>query len=334
VVMSSFLKGVDQRTSLAGMNRMELLLFRIHGPQLFGINVFKVREVIQTPPISPVPKADSRILGVSDIRGQTMPMIDLAKSLDMPQVPVEVWEDSLTIVTEFNRTIQGFLVESVDRIVHMKWEDIMPPPETFHNVNYLTGVTRINDEIVEIVDVEKVLAEIAGIDNDIQPEFLEKVKSKTEELDMVAVIADDSSVARNQLKGIMEKLGITVKSSNNGREAWDLLQKMAEDYQKGYAAKPSERILLVISDIEMPEMDGYTLTSKIRKDPRLSDLYVLLSSSLSGGFNESLTAKVGADKFISKWQPDVLAQVVLDRIDEIQAMRKERELAEEQLAAE
>jgi len=332
--MSSFLKGVDQRTSLAGMNRMELLLFRIHGPQLFGINVFKVREVIQTPPISPVPKADSRILGVSDIRGQTMPMIDLAKSLDMPQVPVEVWEDSLTIVTEFNRTIQGFLVESVDRIVHMKWEDIMPPPETFHNVNYLTGVTRINDEIVEIVDVEKVLAEIAGIDNDIQPEFLEKVKSKTEELDMVAVIADDSSVARNQLKGIMEKLGITVKSSNNGREAWDLLQKMAEDYQKGYAAKPSERILLVISDIEMPEMDGYTLTSKIRKDPRLSDLYVLLSSSLSGGFNESLTAKVGADKFISKWQPDVLAQVVLDRIDEIQAMRKERELAEEQLAAE
>jgi len=258
----------------------------------------------------------------------------LAKSLDMPQVPVEVWEDSLTIVTEFNRTIQGFLVESVDRIVHMKWEDIMPPPETFHNVNYLTGVTRINDEIVEIVDVEKVLAEIAGIDNDIQPEFLEKVKSKTEELDMVAVIADDSSVARNQLKGIMEKLGITVKSSNNGREAWDLLQKMAEDYQKGYAAKPSERILLVISDIEMPEMDGYTLTSKIRKDPRLSDLYVLLSSSLSGGFNESLTAKVGADKFISKWQPDVLAQVVLDRIDEIQAMRKERELAEEQLAAE
>lgn len=332
--MSSFLKGVDQRTSLAGMNRMELLLFRIHGPQLFGINVFKVREVIQTPPISPVPKSDDRILGVSDIRGQTMPMIDLGKALDMPPIPMDVWEESLTIVTEFNRTIQGFLVESVDRIVHMKWEDIMPPPETFHNVNYLTGVTRINNEIVEIVDVEKVLAEIAGVDNDIQPEFLEKVKSKTEGLDMMAVIADDSSVARNQLKGILEKLGISVKIANNGREAWEVLKKMADDYQKGYAAKPSERILMVISDIEMPEMDGYTLASNIRKDTRLSDLYILLSSSLSGGFNESLTAKVGADRFISKWQPDLLAQIVMDRIDDIRRLRKERESAAEQLAAE
>ncbi|GAB6034234.1 chemotaxis protein [Galenea microaerophila] len=332
--MSSFLKGVDQRTSLAGMNRMELLLFRIHGPQLFGINVFKVREVIQTPHISPVPKADDRILGVADIRSQTMPMIDLAKALDMPPIPKDKWEESLTIVTEFNRTIQGFLVESVDRIVHMKWEDIMPPPETFHNVNYLTGVTRINDEIVEIVDVEKVLAEIAGIDNEIQPEFLEKVKSKTEGLDMMAVIADDSSVARNQLKGILEKLGITVKMAANGREAWEMLRKMADEYDKGYAAKPSERILMVISDIEMPEMDGYTLTTNIRKDPRLADLYVLLSSSLSGGFNETLTAKVGANKFISKWQPDMLAQIVVDRIDEIQKIRKEREMEEAQMAAE
>ncbi len=333
--MSSFLKGVDQRTSLAGMNRMELLLFRIHGPQLFGINVFKVREVIQTPPISPVPKADDRIVGVSDIRGQTMPMIDLAKSLDMEPIPLETVENTLTIVTEFNRTIQGFLVEEVDRIVHMKWEDIMPPPETFHNVNYLTGVTRVNDEIVEIVDVEKVLAEIAGIDNEIQPEFLEKVKDKTKGLDMMAVIADDSSVARNQLKGILEKLGIQVKMAMNGREAWEMLRKMADDYEKGYAAKPSERILMVISDIEMPEMDGYTLASNIRKDPRLADLYVLLSSSLSGGFNESLTAKVGADKFISKWQPDVLAQIVVDRIDDIQRVRQEREdAAQEQLACE
>lgn len=323
--MSSFLKGVDQRTSLAGMNRMELLLFRIHGPQLFGINVFKVREVIQTPPISPVPKADGRILGVSDIRGQTMPMIDLAKSLDMPPIPEDKYQDTLTIVTEFNRTIQGFLVESVDRIVHMKWEDIMPPPDSFQNVNYLTGVTRINDEIVEIVDVEKVLAEIAGIDNEITPEFLDKAKSKTEGLDMMVLGADDSSVARNQLKVILDKLGVKSKFASNGREAWEFLEKMADEYDKGYAAKPSERLLMVISDIEMPEMDGYTLTSTLRKDPRLSDLYVVLSSSLSGGFNESLTAKVGADKFISKWQPDVLAELIVDRIDQVVAERKNRE---------
>ena len=106
--MSSFLKGVDQRTSLAGMNRMELLLFTIKGEQLFGINVFKVREVIRTPAISPVPKADRRVVGVSDIRGLTMPMIDLAKALDLEPVSPDKYSETLTIVTEFNSSVQGF----------------------------------------------------------------------------------------------------------------------------------------------------------------------------------------------------------------------------------
>lgn len=323
--MSSFLKGVDQRTSLAGMNRMELLLFKIHGDQLFGINVFKVREVIRTPFISPVPKSDSRVVGVSDIRGHTMPMIDLAKSLGLPPVPMESYRDSLTIVTEFNSSVQGFLVEDVDRIVHLRWEDILPPPDSLLSVNYLTGITRAQNQIVEIVDVEKVLAEVSGIQEEMSDEFLNLNQSKTEGHDFFVLAADDSTVARNQVKTTLEKLGIANKIVTNGKQALEFLKKWADDADKEISPPVSDRVLMVISDIEMPEMDGYTLTTNIRKDPRLSDLYVILSSSLSGGFNDSLTEKVGANKFMSKWHPEELAQAIVDRIDHVTQQKKQKQ---------
>lgn len=313
--MSSFLKGVDQRTSLAGMNRMELLLFKIKGDQLFGINVFKVREVIRTPFISPVPKSDHRVMGVADIRGQTMPMIDLAKSLDLEPVDLNRYRDSLTIVTEFNSSVQGFLVQDVDRIVHMRWEDILPPPDSLMNVNYLTGITRAQNQIVEIVDVEKVLAEVSGRQEEMSDEFLQMNQTKTSGHNFFVLAADDSVVARNQVKGTLDKLGIACKVVNNGRLALEFLKKWADDADNGISPPVSDRVLMVISDIEMPEMDGYTLTTNIRKDPRLAGLYVILSSSLSGGFNDSLTEKVGANRFMSKWHPEELAQAIVDRIE-------------------
>ncbi|MBO1924493.1 chemotaxis protein [Thiomicrorhabdus sp. 6S3-12] len=322
--MANFLKGVDQRTSLAGMNRMELLLFTIRGAQLFGINVFKVREVIRTPQISPVPKADSRIVGVADIRGQTMPMIDLAKALDLEPIDPQKYSESLTIVTEFNSSVQGFLVEDVDRIVHLRWEDILPPPETLQNVNYLTGITRAQDQLVEIVDVEKVLVEVSGNRTDLSDDYIERNLAKTKGRNFFVLGADDSAVARSQLKNILDHMGIANKIVNNGKKALELLQKWADEADQGMALPVSERVLMVISDIEMPEMDGYTLTSSIRKDDRLKDLYVVLNSSLSGGFNDKLTEKVGANTFISKWHSDQLARVIVARIDEVTAAGSEK----------
>lgn len=319
--MSSFLKSVDQRTSLAGMNRMELLLFNIQGSQLFGINVFKVREVIRTPKISPVPKSDSRVVGVSDIRGQTMPMIDLAQALDLPAIPRDKLSDSLTIVTEFNSSVQGFLVEDVDRIIHLRWEDILPPPESLNHVNYLTGITRAQGEIVEIVDVEKVLAEVSGMPDPMSEEFIQHNLSKTKGQGYFVLGADDSAVARTQLKGTLDKLGIKHAIVNNGRKALDLLLKWAEEADEGLGLPVPERVLMVISDIEMPEMDGYTLTTSIRKDDRLKDLFVILNSSLSGGFNDKLTEKVGANKFLSKWHSEELAKEIIDRIEYVSAKR-------------
>jgi two-component system chemotaxis response regulator CheV len=241
----------------------------------------------------------------------------------LPAVPADKYNDSLTIVTEFNSSVQGFLVEDVDRIVHLRWEDILPPPDSLQNVNYLTGITRAQDQIVEIVDVEKVLAEVSGMQEQMSDEFLHHNQSKTEGHDFFVLAADDSAVARNQLKTTLDKLGITNKIVTNGRLALDFLKKWADDADKDISPPVKDRVLMVISDIEMPEMDGYTLTTNIRKDPRLSDLYVVLSSSLSGGFNATLTEKVGANKFMSKWHPEELAQAIIDRIDVVTAKKQQ-----------
>jgi two-component system chemotaxis response regulator CheV len=307
------------------MNRMELLLFSIKGKQLFGINVFKVREVIRTPHISLVPKSDPRVVGVSDIRGLTMPMIDLAKALDLEPVAPEEYANTLTIVTEFNSSVQGFLVKDVDRIVHMRWEDILPPPDSLQSVNYLTGITRARDQIVEIVDVEKVLAEVSGMPEGMSDEYASSQKFKTSGHDYFVLGADDSTVARTQLKSTLDKLGIRNTILSNGRKALDALKKMADEAEQGLAPPVAERVLMVISDIEMPEMDGYTLTTSIRKDDRLKNLYVVLNSSLSGGFNESLTEKVGANVFLSKWHGEELARAIVHRIDEVERLRQSQD---------
>ena len=201
--MSDLLKKIDRRTKLAGMNRMELLLFTLHDDQRFGINVFKVREVIRTPHISPVPKSDPRIVGIADIRGATMPVIDLPLSLDL--APMKDVPNTLTIVTEFNSSVQGFLVGSVDKIVHLRWEDILPPPETLMNVNYLTGVTKVNNHLVEIIDVERVLQEVAGRSAaDVSDEVGKLGQDVINGREFLVIGADDSVVARTKLKAVLD----------------------------------------------------------------------------------------------------------------------------------
>jgi two-component system chemotaxis response regulator CheV len=279
--------------------------------------------VIQTPKVAPVPKADERIVGVADIRGQTMPIIDLPKALDLAPVSEQELSNSLTIVTEFNSAIQGFLVRGVDRIVHLRWEDVMPPPDTLAHVTYLTAVTRFEEKIIEILDVEKVLAEVSGIHDVVTQETIAAVRERIGQAagNYFILAVDDSAVARQQLRTIFESLGINYKIVDNGKKAYELLKKWAKDAKDGIAPSVSERVLMVISDIEMPEMDGYTLTRKIREDDQLRDLFIVLNSSLSGGFNENLTAKVGANHFLSKWHSDELARLVMQRLEELEMQK-------------
>jgi len=309
--MSGVLASVDMRTQLAGHNRLELLLFRLDGKQLFGINVFKVQEVIQCPPLTQFPDSHRVVRGVANMRGRTVTVMDLGRAVGLRGV--ENPEENFVVVTEYNQHVQGFLVGGVDRIVNMHWEEILPPPKGIGSDNYLTAVTKVEGELVEIVDVEKVLAEVVGWNEDVSQEFVDEASDEEggEERKPIILVADDSSVARNQIKRTLEQLGIECVLANDGKQALETLQSWVEQENE---IPLHERLFMVISDIEMPEMDGYTFTTEVRKDPRMADLHILLHTSLSGVFNNAMVEKVGANDFIAKFQPDVLAKAVLGRL--------------------
>ena len=308
--MSGVLANVDMRTQLAGHNRLELLLFRLDGKQLFGINVFKVQEVIQCPPLTKIPDSHRVVCGVANMRGRMVTVMDLSRAIGGRGVADP--QENYVVVTEYNQFVQGFLVGGVDRIVNMNWEEILPPPKGIGDDNYLTAVTRVDDELVEIIDVEKVLAEVVGWNEEVSAEFVNQAaEHEHDERKPVVLVADDSSVARNQIKRTLEKLGVECVLANDGRQALDKLREWAEHESE---MPLHERLFMVISDIEMPEMDGYTFTTEVRSDPRLSDLHILLHTSLSGVFNNAMVEKVGANDFIAKFQPDVLAKTVLTRL--------------------
>ncbi|WP_260291107.1 chemotaxis protein CheV [Sedimenticola hydrogenitrophicus] len=302
--MAGILDGVDQRTKLAGRNRLELLLFRLAGRQRFGINVFKVQEVIQCPPLTQLPGSHPVVRGIANMRGKTITVMDLSQAIGGP--PLANIEGRFVIITEYNRRVQGFLVGSVDRIVNMNWGDILPPPKGAAKGSYMTAVTRVDDELVEIIDVEKVLSEIVRVAEDVSEGIIEE-----EEIDETqhVLVADDSSVARNQVKRVLDRLGVMTTVCNDGKQALDQLKAWTNE-----GRNVSKFLSLVISDVEMPVMDGYTLTTEIRKDPALANLHVILHTSLSGVFNQNMIEKVGANAFLAKFAPDELARVVQTRL--------------------
>ncbi|WPC74799.1 chemotaxis protein CheV [Vibrio porteresiae] len=302
--MTGILDSVNQRTQLVGQNRLELLTFRLNGRQRYGINVFKVKEVLQCPKLTAMPNLHRLVKGVAHIRGQTVSVIDL--SLAIGGRPTADVAKSFVVIAEFNRTIQAFLVSSVERIINMRWEAILPPPDGAGKSNYLTAVTNIDNELVEIIDVEKILAEIAPVNEAMDRSIGEEIASAEAEKEIVRriLIADDSTVARKQVQRAIESIGFECILAKDGKDAYDKLRAMVKE------GSVYDQISLVISDIEMPEMDGYTLTAEIRRNNDLKDLYVILHSSLSGVFNQAMVERVGANSFIAKFNPDELGNAV------------------------
>ena len=305
--MAGILDGVDQRTKLVGENRLELLLFTLGGRQRFGLNVFKVQEVIHCPPLTKIAKAHPNVVGMTNMRGKTIAVIDLARAIGKKSLCNK--DNMFLIITEYNRSIQGFLADSVDRIVNLNWEEIKAPPAGLGKNNYMTAVTKVEDELVEIIDVEKVFAELSGQEEALSEET-KHIDNEPERVLRVFIV-DDSSVARNQIKRTMVQLGIDCTLAKNGRDGLDQLKAMTAD-----GSNIMDHLDAIISDVEMPEMDGYTLTTEIRSDERLSKIPLLLHTSLSGVFNKTMVEKVGADRFVPKFNAEELANEVKDLLKE------------------
>ncbi|MHA7878186.1 MAG: chemotaxis protein [Saccharospirillum sp.] len=306
--MSGVLSSVDSRTNLVGQNRLEILMFRLNGQQLYAINVFKVQEVLTLPKLTLMPQRHPAVIGVVYLRGRAIPVVDLSQAIGMR--PIQQTPESNIIVTEYNSTVQAFLVGSVDRIINLNWEEILPPPAGAGRYHYLTAITHHEERIVEIIDVEKVLSEIVPITTSLpeailSADFVQAVQGRE------VVMVDDSQTALSQARATFESLGLVVHQAMNGVEGLALLRRLADESEQPL----SERLLMLVTDAEMPRMDGYRMTTEIRSDPRLKDLYIALHTSLSGQFNQAMVEKVGCDAFLSKFHPEQLANLVKQRIE-------------------
>lgn len=312
--MSELLRNIDARTKLAGTNKLEILLFslgmdsRTGRCETFGINVFKVREVMRTPPITSAPEMPGAVEGMVSLRGALVPVVDLAR---YSGVQTETPRD-IMIVTEYAGHTQGFLVEAVDTILRLDWSQMRVPPAMLmaEMGGLVTAVTELDDgRLVMMMDVEKVLAENMTRDD----ELVFRSIKPLDQPELLVVFADDSAVARKQIQRTLEAMAVKYVSAINGREAWGELDKIA-NYALSIGRKPSDMISLVLTDIEMPEMDGYILTKKIKTDPRFNGIPVIMHSSLSGMSNQQLGKSVGVDEYVAKFEPQRLSEALERRL--------------------
>jgi len=297
----NLLDAVDARTRLAGSNRMEILLFTLGTREIFGINVFKVREVTRTPPVTRTPNMPAGVEGVISLRGSVIPVIDLARFIGHPGE----CRAGTMMVTEYSRRTQGFLVEAVDRIVRVDWEKVRSPDSviTGHD-NLITAITELPDgTLVSVLDVEQVLVDAFG-----EPRVPDFAPAEAAE-EAVVFFADDSLVARKEIGSVLDRLGVKYHQANNGAEAWSRLQAMAT--RAAQDGEPLSRQLnVILLDAEMPEMDGYVLTRQIKADARFAGVPVVMHSSLSSQANHAMGRHVGVDAYVSKFDAVVLADTL------------------------
>jgi len=312
--MSELLKSIDARTKLAGTNKLEILLFslglneRTGRRETFGINVFKVREVMRTPPITSAPEMPSSVEGMVSLRGALVPVVDLAKYAGV----VTDTPRSIMIVTEYAGHTQGFLVEAVDTILRLDWSQMKVPPEmlTAEMGGLVTAVTELGDgRLVMMMDVEKVLSETTHYDE----ESIYRNIKPLGDSKVTVLFADDSVVARRQIQRTLDAMDVKYIEAINGRHAWNELEKIA-NYALSSGQEVSNLVSLVLTDVEMPEMDGYILTKKIKSDSRFAGIPVIMHSSLSGMSNQQLGKSVGVDEYVAKFEPHKLSETLSLRL--------------------
>ncbi len=289
----------------AASNELEIIVFYIEEElpdgskytSYYGMNVAKVLSIIRRPVVTGVPsKHHPAALGTFNLRGQVLPLVDLALWMGKKTSPDESWK---VIVSEFSGTTTAFLVSGVTRIHRMTWGQVEPPGKYLQNFSQdcITGVVRFDERIVFLLDMEQVITSMnprLSLDAQVQ-----QVDGTVSGEGWHVLISDDSASIRNTIAFALEKAGFRVTRTACGREAWDQM----EEWKKLSAAEGKNirhYVDLVISDIEMPEMDGHTLTRRIKDDPQLKEIPVILFSSLISDVVREKGVKAGADDQLAK----------------------------------
>ncbi|SRR5690606_9811021 len=292
----------------SGTNELEVVMFQI-GTGLFGINVLKVREIINAMEVTPMPNSHPNVEGIIRLRDEVLSVVNLAKVLNLP--PSENPEKDKFIIAELNQIKIAFRVHHVSRIHRISWEQIEKPTElSAGDKAYAIGIIKLSDQMAILLDFEKIVVEIdpkAGVNVESVKELGPRERSTKK-----IVIAEDSAVLRQLLVDTLSEAGYSnIKVFENGKEAWQYLSELAEDE----SVDVKDKVDLIITDIEMPQMDGHHLTDRIKKDIQLKDIPVVIFSSL---ITEDLYHKgvsVGADAQVSK--PEIVS--LIEEIDKLLA---------------
>jgi two-component system chemotaxis response regulator CheV len=268
-----------------------LLLFRLHNKQVFGLGTLKIQELVPFQPVTPMVNQQPGILGALNVRGQTMPIVDLAASIGKSATPTESLASSFIIITDVQRQKVGFLVSQIERIVDANWRDISAPDKFLGNSIYITGVTRVDDQLVQLLDVEVIMARLFPLDPSKATATITDVE-REQLRPMNILLVDDSRTARKQLSDSLDAINVRYQVTDNGQKALDIMRA---------AARQGQPIDLLVSDIEMPGLDGYELAFAVRDDKSLAGAYIILHTSLSSSISLSQARQVGADEALTKF---------------------------------
>jgi two-component system chemotaxis response regulator CheV len=313
--MKSVQQEVDERSNLTGTNKFELLLFRLGGDEngnhseLFGINVFKIREIVAMPEITAIAGSPAHVLGVVNLRGQIIQVLDLPAIAGVkPKTGLNIM-----LVTEFARTTQAFAVESVEEIVRLDWSQVMSSEHSAGS-GMVTSIARLEPQdgqpgrLAQVLDVETILQDLnpESDDRQLQQAVGNKIVIKP---GAVVLAADDSVVARALIEQGLDAMGLPFIMTKSGKECWEQLNAIAASAESE-GKSVYDKVAAVLTDLEMPEMDGFTLTRKIKTHQRFSNLPVVIHSSLSGTTNEEHVKKVGADAYVAKYSAEDLSRTL------------------------
>ena len=312
---------MDDKTLKVGSNELELVDFRLFKKELdgkiyegiYGINVAKVREIIKMPKLTELPGSEDYIEGIFDLRGIVVPVIDLAKWMgitvpDEEEAPVK----KRVIITEFNNILIGFIVHDAKRIRRISWADIEPASFSVGqgrlDKSKITGITRIEGgEILLILDLESIVEEMGFFESNLEIE-----DNKIDKFSGLVLLVDDSPTARRIEKDALEKMGFDIIEAANGQEG---LQKLDELYAV-YGDNVKNKIKLILSDVEMPKMDGYHMAAKIHEDKRFNSIPLIFSSSISDAFSDIRGERVGAEGYLVKFDPNKFFTKITEVLNE------------------
>lgn len=282
-------------------NQMEILLFNLGTDETFGINVFKVKEVCKSFKITRSPNMPKGVDGIVSLRGHVMPVLNLAKFMDIP-----LKTDNLTmLIAEYSRHTLGFLVAGVDRIIRVDWHNVRATDGMIGNKGQLvSAITETEDgALVSILDVEQVLANAFGED------MVGAVERVDSDRHLCVFFVDDSTVARRKISEVLDKMGVKNIQAINGRDAWERLRTLA-DASRDQGTELSDQLQIILTDAEMPEMDGYVLTQKIKSDRRFDQIPVVMHSSLTSNANRIMGTRAGVDYFVPKFDSQMLSETL------------------------